>query len=141
MSIELEEINWFSKIHSLDSWFEWNGPEDEQVAKLNDDLLGLYEALVRDKESEKIWDSKIKCLVKYLRNYTPYDENEDAYFGPNHAVWQAAWVYHLNELYKAKDIYVPPQLSAPLHWFTQGHWPCSYNGKVAGDKEEHYIVL
>ena len=121
-----------------DTWEEWLGPEDELVSLLNDDLTKFCDVVVNDKQS---WDKVIEDTVNYLKKFTPYDDGEDCYFSPNSAVWQAAYVWQLVELYDSKELSIPPQLSAQLYWFKKGNWPCSYTRNSNGEEIEDYIIL
>lgn len=141
MNEEYLEINWFSNLSISDKWSKWLWPEDEDVARLNDDLLVMYEQLIEQGFSENDWDSSINKLVNHIELYTPYEESEDAYYAPNHSVWQAAWVYNLYCVHSENEQLVPSCVSAQMFWFKKGFLPSSYKNNQSGESTDEYVVL
>ncbi len=140
--------NWFSNIGNnqnssielIESWDDWLGPEDEFVAQLNDDLLSIYESLELESIQEEQWSASINESINTLKTYTPFQDDEDAWYGPNHSVTQLAWVIKLVEHLEIRDLKIPANLAAQMHWYKLGHWPCSYTVGKDGKNINDYIV-
>ena len=118
------------------SWDEWPGPEEpgsEIQASLylrwkeeltSDDPQGNLPALFEEIQSE------VRALA---RSNVAYDDNQDAWYGPNASVWAAGWLAAVIGCrvargksvgeYNREDQWAP---AAEWHWFRHGHWPCTY---------------
>jgi len=131
-------IKWFSDIgiyldhpYRIHGWAEWDGPEHPANSALNGWLYELYEQILgtaknRDIDLAPLWENVIKSLTTIVKDTVPYDENEDAWFAPNAAVWHAAWVGALIFSHKYLDLKLPKILQNQWEWFSRGHWPCAF---------------
>jgi hypothetical protein len=108
----------------ISSWEEWPGPEDPLVSEIH-----YGQQAIKDKifsvEQETEWNEALALVVGVASKNLPYDPSEDSWYAPNVAVWQAAWVFCLEELYQSNSIPVPNELVAQIYWFEKGHWPCA----------------
>jgi len=118
------------------SWEEWPGPEDPRVEDINTRMQSMYDGLAS--MDEKVWTMAIDIATNIAAQSVPYIHDEDAWYGPNAAVWMAAWAFALEELYTCHCLPIPADVCAQLFWYERGHWPCALVGH--GDKVEDYVV-
>ena len=102
-------------------------------------LQDLYDEVVLGSEDEP-WSQALRLVVDTAAPVVPYKDDEDAWYGPNVAVWSAAWAFALEELYLARCLPIPPELSAQLYWYERGHWPCALVMDSQFENTQDYIV-
>jgi hypothetical protein len=147
---KLEHIPWFKQlgqasIHDIDvfriyTWQTWPGPEDpgatiqaQYYRRWHDDLFQTSTPLLDDPLTQ-LWNRIHDTVFERTRTIVPYQDDQDAYYGPNAAVWQASFTAALVGCVFAKygQFQVPERadsqwtLQHEWKWFVEGHWPCSY---------------
>jgi hypothetical protein len=148
----LETIPWFKRlgepsVRDIDvlriySWQTWPGPENPgatiQAEYHSQWLEELFQSETPppDDPLTKLWESINDKVMALARINVPYYDEEDPWYGPNAAVWQAAYVAALIGCTLAKHgrlIQVQPKrpssqwtLENEWWWFQRGHWPCCY---------------
>src|SRR6516165_7330374 len=137
---QLETVPWFTNLgkpiprhegaKQIRSWEEWPGPEDDAISEMSYHQQGLYDEIMENAREdrrllESLWNKIDEKVVAVARNAVPYDPNRDSYYGPNLAVWHAAWTAGLIGLYLRLGKPIPPELQVPWEWFVRGHWPFS----------------
>jgi len=148
---QLQTIRWFANLgkpltqdaecRRIHDWNSWPGPEEPSVAEIHDRHQALYDELMageRSAELKELWD-RIESIV--LRNAAvgvPYDSEQDTWYPPNMAVWQAIWTAGLMGLCMHLGHPVPPELRTQWEWFAQGHWPCDCDGDFPSGKPVLY---
>lgn len=145
------EIPWFEnvgkpsdrdrEVFRIYDWSAWPGPEDPAVSLQNEYYLMWQENLcVGLDESakdrlEEAWDKVETAVLEIARLNVPYDEDQDAWYAPNAAVWSGSWIAALVactflERGKLDEEEKRPEyqwtLSNTWSWFEAGHWPCSF---------------
>lgn len=99
----------------------------------------LHDSLISDDE-EAAWMQALESVVDHARYLVPYEDDEDAYYAPNIAVWELAWVLALEEVHISKAIPIPNFLKAQIHWYERGHWPCELISLESDERPEDYVV-
>src|SRR6266498_2524910 len=87
-----------------------------------------------DDPSTQLWNRIHDTVFECARTAVPYHDEQDAWYGPNAAVWQARFTAALVGCMFAKygQFPVPERQSShwtlqhEWEWFVEGHWPCSY---------------
>jgi hypothetical protein len=148
LSSRVKEVNLFSAlgvelseppIIRIRSWDDWPGPKDSRVETIHTHMQSLHDAIVfRDTEPQ--WNRALRLTVDIARYLVPFDESQDAWYGPNIAVWSAAWVFALEEVHTAKSIPLPSEMRAQLYWYERGHWPCALVSLSRRENIEDYVV-
>ena len=92
------------------------------------------------KSDEEEWNKALRVVVEAVARNVPYEENQDAWHGPNAAVLFAAWAFSLEELYLFRGLPLPAELAAQLKWFERGHWPCSLVEISGGENAADYVI-
>jgi hypothetical protein len=146
----LDHIPWFERlgqpsardheVFRIYDWGTWPGPEDP-----GSEIQQAYHMLWRDTLFETR-DSKLAERLRLLRDTiqdkvlsiarlkVPYDDTEDAWYGPNAAAQSASWVASLVGCTIAKHGHLEAGNNSRMQWtlcnewswFTEGHWPCMY---------------
>ena len=88
----------------ISGWDDWAGPERPLVEEIHLRQQEIHDSVVATEE-EGAWKESLNAAVALLSNAVPYDVNEDIWYGPNMAVWHAAWTFaletvHLNKAYR-----------------------------------------
>ncbi len=129
-----------SGIRRIASWDDWGGPEDPLAEQIGLRQQDLHDSVVPAAEADQ-WERALQIVVTACSQLVPYDEDADAWHGPNMAVWSAAWTFALEEAFVSANVLVPSELSAQLFWYVRGHWPCALVSELSGDTPEGYFVL
>jgi hypothetical protein len=138
---DIESMRWFvnigvpvspaSRVKQIRAWDEWAGPDDEAVGELHSRQQSLYDEIMKLDQSgagRALWDRIHAIVQRVAAASVPYDAKEDAWYGPNVAVWQAAWTAGLVGLYLYFRRPLPQDLTEQWQWFLKGHWPCDWEG-------------
>jgi hypothetical protein len=140
-------IDWFGRIgndldhsHRILSWDEWVGPEDISCSPMGLLINEIKESLLdvaaeRDLPIEPLMEKVQTEILVEAKKYVPYDENEDAWYAPNTAVWQASWIGALMYISSVLELKVHKDIERQWKWFSDGHWPCTYVLKTENDQE------
>ena len=119
-------------------WDTWPGPEDPgselQSAFLKRRYDDLFKAVKPLPGFGEAWQTIHDRVLKLTKVLIPYNEEEDAWFGPNAAVWQAAFSAALvgctilrgGKLKGKNNSRMQWALSNEWSWYLAGHWPCMY---------------
>lgn len=139
---ELETIPWFAKLgdplpagsdhKQIQGWDDWPGPEEESVEEIGYWQQLLREDLMDHPESTSLsglWDRIEEVVLRVAVRNVPYDPEEDAWHGPNAAVWHAAFTAGLMGLCVFLRQEPPSELDQLWRWFVAGHWPCDWDGE------------
>ncbi len=146
---QLEGIPWFAHvgtplqsrtaIQRMSRWDQWPGPEDPCTSELpyrqqalHDELMGASAPL--NHALSELWDTIQATVLTSAAKNVPYKTNEDAWYGPNVAVWHAAWTAGLVGLCLFLKRPVPEEVQEQWKWFVQGHWPYGWQGGKAERK-------
>jgi hypothetical protein len=147
---ELADIPWFAnlgrpsprdpEVFRIYDWLTWPGPEDpgaEMLAayhmKWRDDVFACGE--VPDGfDMKRTWDAIQTAALQLTKAHLPYDEAQDAWYGPNAAAWSAAWSAALvgcRRLIGGKSDgsstrFMQWTPENEWSWYEAGHWPCMY---------------
>ena len=140
---ELEQIPWFERIgqipegefhEQIPSWDDWEGPEEPSVAEIHESIQTLYDQITENGsniELTELWERIHSIVIPLTSSKVPYDDEEDAWYGPNAAVWQAATTAGVVGLCLHTKRPVPDEIQEQWNWFLQGHWPCDRNLETA----------
>lgn len=154
---QLDAIPWFTNlgkpsprdqdVFRIYHWGTWPGPEDPGSSMMSefhmqwrDDLFESARSLPSLREA---WQTIYEYVLHLTKPFVPYDEQEDAYFGPNAAVWSAAYTAAVvgciivrdgsldevdshERLLHVHSTTVEWNLSNEWSWYQAGHWPCLY---------------
>jgi hypothetical protein len=140
---------WDVRALRIHAWDLWQGPEDPAVSLMNDLLLSWEDELRVAAEGEALqsrWDAIEKAVFAMARPRAPFEADQDVWFGPNAAVWSAAWtaalagcwLWQFGSLSRAslsEDASCRWRLDAIWGWYADGHWPCSLYWPYGGDLE------
>jgi hypothetical protein len=150
----LKTIPWLKKlgqphprddeVYRIHDWSLWLGPEDPAVALLNDYAL-FWEAQLKEQAGpelliSEVWDEIESLVFDLARPHVPFEADQDAWYGPNMAVWSAAWFAALTGCWVKVFGHLPPlggsafqqsphyqwRLDVIWLWYAAGHWPCSF---------------
>lgn len=146
----LEQVPWFKhlggpairdpEVFRIYDWQTWPGPEDPGATiqaqyhiQWREDLFQA-EPLPADDPLITLWTQIHDTVFDLARASVPYHDGQDAWYGPNAAVWQACWAAALVgcRLFKHGRLPEPEQslsqwtLAYEWSWFQEGHWPCCY---------------
>jgi hypothetical protein len=133
------------EVYRIHDWSLWLGPEDPAVALMNAYAL-FWEAQLKEQAGQEAVISEtwgeIEVVVSDLaRPNVPYEEDQDAWYGPNMAVWSAAWFAALVGCWMKTFGSLEPieafstfqkssryqwRLDVIWSWYAVGHWPCSF---------------
>lgn len=122
------------------SWNEWPGPEEPLVETIGTRLQCLHDTLVAKKSEEEEWNRALRLVLEMAAQNVPYDDSEDAWYGPNTAAWSAAWAFALEEVYLSRNLLPPGELRVQLQWFERGHWPCALVQPSRTENIEDYVI-
>lgn len=142
------EIQWFAycgkplegAVSTIGSWDEWIGPEEELVSEIHFKQQSFHDQIVNKEEEEANWNNLLASLVEIIKHHAPFKEDEDAWYAPNVAVWQAAWVLALITVFEDKTQSVPDELVAQWAWFVKGRWPCALVTPAMARDEAGYVI-
>jgi hypothetical protein len=146
----LEAIPWFERLGQPSSrdhevfriydWGVWPGPENpgseiQQAYHMlwRDSLIETADSAIKD-DLELLWNTINEKVLSIASLRVPYDDGEDAWYGPNAAVWSASWIAALvgctiarhGDLRSGEDATVQWTLHNEWSWYRNGHWPCTY---------------
>ena len=148
---EAKNIEWFSAIGNqisnhdverIESWDDWEGPEDSNVESLHVGHSEILDNIVEDDDFLKnLFNKIVDEIIQVASKYAPYDADEDPWYAPTTAVGQAAWTVALISIHLKKSIDVPAMLIEQWNWFKIGHWPCSFSNTGSSDKPNGYCVF
>lgn len=102
-------------------------------------MQSFHDAIV-PAHTEPEWNRAVRLTVDSAAPLVPYVEGQDAWYGPNAAVWSAAWIFALEETYISQGIPLPTEVGAQLHWYERGHWPCALVSASSCDNADDYVV-
>jgi hypothetical protein len=144
----LDLIPWFARlgrpsprdpeVFRIYDWRAWPGPEDPgsemQSAFLMQRHDDLFKAAKPIAGLQETWQTIHDQVLRLAKTSVAYDENEDSWFGPNAAVWGAAFTAALvgctilrdGALSEENSDEVQWTLSSEWSWYSAGHWPCLY---------------
>lgn len=140
---QLPSIPWFASIGQpfegnetvarLESWDAWPGPEDDAVGELSIRHQTLYDTIMEKTpdsadELTLLWERIHKIVIQAASPTIPCDQSQNAWHGPNAAVWQAAWTAGLIGLCLQTRRSIPRELQEQWSWFVRGHWPSGFAG-------------
>jgi hypothetical protein len=128
-----------SSMSQIESWDDWTGPEDPLVQEIHNRQQEIYNSIIAPEEDE-IWKKSIETAADFLSKSVPYDPDEDSWYGPNMAVWHAAWTFALEVAHANKGLPCPPEIEAQVHWFAMGHWPCALKSPGKLENINDYVV-
>jgi hypothetical protein len=138
---QLESVRWFSNIgkttegeasvERIHSWADWPGPEDPLIAELSLRQQGLYDEIMSDATIKPatlslLWDHIHEVVFRTAAPTVRFDPQQDSWYGPSAAVWQAAWTAGLMVLCLYTGRPIPTELREQWEWFVKGHWPSGY---------------
>jgi hypothetical protein len=145
---QLDAISWFvnlgkpssrdPEVFRIYDWRAWPGPEDPgcemQTAFLMHRHNDLFASTANDPSLRESWQTIHDRVLHLTKLAVAYDEHEDAWFGPNAAVWQAAFTAALvgckiirdGELKADGNADTQWTLPNEWSWYLAGHWPCMY---------------
>jgi hypothetical protein len=145
---QLDAIPWFSnlgkpslrdsEVFRIYDWCIWPGPEDPgsemQSAFLMERHNDLFKTVEPIPALRDTWQTIHDGVMLLTKASVPYNEQQDAWFGPNAAVWQAAFTAALvgctilrdGELKVEDCARMQWTLSNEWLWYLAGHWPCMY---------------
>jgi hypothetical protein len=143
-----KKIQWFvncgnpleNAVSTIGSWDEWIGLEEELVSEIHYKQQSFHDQIVNNETEEANWNNLLTSLVEIIKRHAPFKESEDAWYAPNIAVWQAAWVLALITMFEEKSESVPKELTAQWAWFAKGRWPCALVSPVKASDETGYII-
>ncbi len=146
-----KNIEWFSAIgdpisshavERIESWDDWEGPEDPQVEALHSGHGETFDQLVEGDDTLKHeFNTIVDEITTIASKYVPYDADEDPWYAPTTAVGQAAWTVALISIYIKKQMDVPKMLVEQWNWFLKGHWPCSFQKNISAEEASGYCVF
>jgi hypothetical protein len=134
-------------VRRIRHWRDWPGPEEGYG-----DWFGRFPALVREQmyaenadrqgQLDESW-LRIESLVLELAiaNMPDYDDEADAYYGPNASVWQAAYNAALVGCHIQLNRSLPEPIADQWSWLIDGHWPCDYAEEPIGYWQSRIDVL
>ena len=143
----LDDIPWLRRlgeasprdheVFRIHSWDTWPGPEDPGAEiqssyrrKWRNEVFGIDDYTA--KPEDDLWTAIEGKVFALARVAVPYEEKEDAWHGPNAAVWSASWVAALVGCTIREHGALPAELGRQWtlanewSWFVAGHWPCAY---------------
>jgi len=144
--IEIDQIPWFANVGKpseldgqalrITSWEAWPGPETRGGALMQEAQVERHERLLAAGDRpqiEALWQRIHDRVFMQAIPRVPWKDNEDAWYGPNAAVWGAAWNAALvgisgslgNDLDQG-SLGGEWTLAAEWRWLRAGHWPCLY---------------
>lgn len=126
------------QVRRIQSWRDWPGPEDGYG-----DWFGRFPALVREQmyaenpdrqgELEQTWTTIEPLVLEFaIANLPDYDDEADAYYGPNACAWQAAYNAALVGCHIPLSRPLPEPIADQWSWLIDGHWPCDYAEEPIG---------
>lgn len=125
------------EVFRIYSWTTWPGPEDpgaelqaSYYRRWKNEVFGIddYTSVPHD----ALWTTIHDTVFAAARLAVPYNDNEDAWYGPNAAVWEASYCAALVGCTIRMYGQMPPPsegqwtLMNNWSWFAAGHWPCLY---------------
>jgi hypothetical protein len=122
------------------TWKEWAGPEDDSVVDVAQRISEMRGDTFPE-GARAAWEEAESWVVGYAAELVPYIEGEDAWYGPNSAVWWAATVYCLENAHNVSGDPLPAEIAAQIYWFDLGHWPCGVLPGQPLERPESYVVL
>jgi hypothetical protein len=156
---QLDAIPWFAnlgrpsdrdqEVFRIHNWQTWPGPEDPGSAMQNSFHMRWHDNLFLKSTKtipclRKAWETIYKHVLRLAKpTVVWYDEQGDAWFGPNAAVWSAAYTASLVGCTILRDggldevdlqerrlhtlsANVQWTLANEWSWYQVGHWPCMY---------------
>jgi len=145
---QLDRVPWFANlgkpsprdpaVFRIYHWSTWPGPEDPGsemqqafLMKRYDELFGSAHRIPGLRETWKMIEERVIRLAKPC---VPFKEDEDVWYGPNMAVFQAAYTTALvgctilrdGHLEEGTDPRMQWTLAYEWWWYRAGHWPCMY---------------
>jgi hypothetical protein len=126
-------------VSRIASWDDWTGPEDPLVGEIHIRQQEIHDSIIAAEE-EEVWADSLNAAVTLLSKVVPYDSNQDTYFGPNMAVWHAAWTFALEVAHVTKRLRCPPEIEGQVQWFANGHWPRALKQSGKMQTANDYVV-
>ncbi len=119
------------------AWRLWPGPETPGSELQAAYYMYWHNDLFETDESpltlqDELWHTIRQRVESLARLNVPYRDAEDAWYGPNAAVWSASWIAALVGCSIRKNgtasVFLERHtlLATEWTWFLEGHWPCTY---------------
>lgn len=153
---ELLELPWFEylgqpserdkDVRRILSWEEWPGGDAPGVSAYHIQAgewrtTLLDEARHRRGEVEAKWKRIEQRVLTHVTSRVAYDPGRDAYYGPNLAAHDAAFMASLVACRRNLGLPLPVELEHIWWWYQAGHWPCGYEeGTELFEPSGHLIV-
>jgi hypothetical protein len=134
----------------IHDWDLWLGPEDPAVALMMDVSVHWQEQLEQAVGNPDVlrdhWNPIEARVLELAKPKVPYAVDQDPWYGPNAAVWSAAWtaalagcwVWHYGGLAQPDEDVDPDhqwRLAEIWRWYADGHWPCSFYWTYDTDRD------
>jgi hypothetical protein len=142
--IEIDQIPWFANVGKpseldgqalrITSWEAWPGPQTPGGELMQEAQVERHERLLAAGDRlqiEALWQSIHDRVFMRAIPRVPWKDNEDAWYGPNAAVWGPPGMLHSSAGSLGIDLDQGSlggewTLAAEWRWLRAGHWPCLY---------------
>ncbi len=176
---QLDEIPWLEnlgkpnqrdrEVYRIYDWRAWLGPEDPATVLQNEYYMTWKDDLERSVGEAGAADLKARWRMIYdqvfdlARDKAPFEDDQDAYYAPNMAVWSCCWFAALTGCWLwqfgslSQPLKRPEYQTSPRYqwridliwwWHAAGHWPCSFYWTLNSDRdsaerhvEPKYLVI
>lgn len=143
-------------VYRIYGWGAWLGPEDPAVVLQNEYYMTWkdhLETAVGEADAPELaaqWRKIYDAVLPLARSRVPFASDQDAYYGPNMAVWSCCWFAALTGCWLGQfgsleqPLKRPGFQTSPLYqwridaiwdWYAAGHWPCSFYWTYGGTME------
>ena len=153
------------RVYRIYDWRAWMGPEDPAVVLQNEYYMTWKDHLDEEagEDCTALWREIYDQVFDLARDAVPFDPEQDAYHGPNMAVWSCCWFAALTGCWLnlfggltqplRRDAYQTSlcyqwRIDLIWGWYAAGHWPCSFYWTLHSDMasaeshpEPKYLVI
>jgi hypothetical protein len=143
---ELDRIPWFANLGKpspldgtalrITSWEGWPGPENPGSNLMSEAAMSRRNRIHASGDVaaiEAAWNQIHQRVFQLTKGRVPWNDDEDAWYGPNAAVMEACWTAALVGVARALKLDLDAggigddwTLAIKWRWFEAGHWPCLY---------------
>ncbi len=130
-------------VYRIYDWGTWMGPEDPAVVLQNAYYMAWKDQLeaAAGESCAVLWQDIYDQVFHLAQKAVPFEAEQDAYYGPNMAVWSCCWFAALAGCWLKQFESLAQPLKRPAYqtssryqwridliwwWYTAGHWPCSF---------------